>query len=232
MGELLERVNHSLKKNGKGVADNYKNNSLYFYNKYSKSDDEVQSVRVPDIQMGRFYFFHYMDDSNWIKYSPVFTVEFKKFENLVIVLAINLNMIPIEIRASFFDQFLVKEDFDQDKAISSDFRTTYNELLRYGFEYAIMEYNMSQMVFAHRINMSVIPRFLYAGHPINKYDPQKLYDIWKVKINTKYQRDQEMSKSMINDFYQISDDIDENYKVLKNHIKRLQTSLTKYGRSG
>lgn len=230
MGELLERVNKSLKDNGGGIADNYKNNSLYFYNKYSKSDNEVRSTRIPDIQMGRFYFLHYMDDSNWIKYSPVFTIEFRKFENLIIVMAVNLNLIPIEIRASFFDKFFVKDDFDQDKSLNVDFTGTYNELLRYGFEYAIMEYNMSQLVLAHRINMSVVPRFLYAGHPINKYDPKKLYDIWKVKIGTKYQRDKEMSTALIKDFYQISDDINENYEVLKKHIQRIQTSLTKYGR--
>jgi len=191
MGELLERVNNSLKNNGRGIADNFKSNSLYFYEKYSKSDNEVQSTSVQDIQMGRFYFFHYMDDSNWIKYSPVFTIEFRKFENLIIVMAVNMNLIPIEIRASFFDQFFTKGDFEQDRSLNVDFTGTYNELLRYGFEYAIMEYNMSQLVAVHRINMSAIPRFLYSGHPINKYDPGKLYDIWKVKIGTKYQRDKD-----------------------------------------
>jgi hypothetical protein len=146
-------------------------------------------------------------------------------------MAINLNLIPIEVRASFFDQFMLKEDFEKDRDLKVELKTTYNELLRYGFEYAIMEYNSAQIVLSHRINMLSVPRFLYAGHPINKYDPKKLYDIWRVKIDTKYQRDKEMSKSLISDFYQISDDINENYKVLKNHIQRLQTSLTKYGRS-
>jgi len=77
MGILLEKINESLK-SGKGIADNFKNNSLFFYEKYQKSDNEVQSTRVQDIQIGRFYFFHYMDDSNWIKYSPVFTIGQKK----------------------------------------------------------------------------------------------------------------------------------------------------------
>jgi hypothetical protein len=196
MGVLLDKVNESLKKNGNGISDNFKNNSLYFYNKYQKSDDEVQSTRVLDIQMGRFYFFHYYDDSNWVKYSPVFTISTKRYQDLIIIEAINLNLIPIEIRVSFFDQFFSEKDFDEDKALPTEFTSTYNELLRYGFEYAIMEYNVAQMNFVHRINMKRVSQFLYAGHPINKYDPRKLYDIWKVKIKTKYQRNQEMSQAL------------------------------------
>ena len=231
MGVLLDKVNESLKKNGNGIADNFKNNSLYFYNKYQKSDDEVQSTRVLDIQMGRFYFFHYYDDSNWVKYSPVFTISTKRYQDLIIIEAINLNLIPIEIRVSFFDQFFSKKDFDEDKSLPTEFTSTYNELLRYGFEYAIMEYNVAQMNFVHRINMKNIPQFLYAGHPINKYDPRKLYDIWRVKIQTKYQRNQEMSQALIGDFFDISNEISDKYEVLEKHIKRLQTSLSKYGRA-
>ena len=231
MGALLDRVNESLKKYGNGIADNFKNNSLYFYDKFQKSDDKVQSTRISDIQMGRFYFFHYKDDSNWMKYSPVLIVGQKKFDNLTIILAVNLNMMPIQVRASFFDQFLTDKDMDDDRALNIDLKGTYDELFKYSFEYSIMEYNAAQLVFLHRINMIKVPTFLYSGHPINKYDPVKLYDIWKVKLKTKYERDQEMSQALISDFYQMSDDIDENYTVLKNHIKRLQNSLNKYGRS-
>lgn len=230
MGILLEKVNETLKQGGGGIADNFKKNSLYFYNKYQKSDDEVQSTRVQDIQLGRFYFFHYMDDSNWVKYSPVFTVGQKKFENITILFAINLNLIPIEIRASFFDQFFVEKDLSEDRSLNVDMKGAYDELFRYGFEYSIMEYNIDQIGLVHKISMPIVPKFLYAGHPINKYDPVKLYDIWRVKIKTKYERDREMSQAIIKDFYQMSDDINENYVVLKKHIQRLQNSFSKYGR--
>jgi hypothetical protein len=229
MGILLEKINESLK-SGKGIADNFKNNSLFFYEKYQKSDNEVQSTRVQDIQIGRFYFFHYMDDSNWIKYSPVFTIGQKKFENLTILFSINLNMIPIQVRASFFDQFMTEKDFINDRSLPVEMTTTYNELFRYGFEYSIMEYNVNQISLVHRISMPLVPKFLYSGHPINKYDPNKLYEIWKVKSKTKYDRDKEMSQALIKDFYNISDDINENYVVLKKHIQRLQNSFEKYGR--
>ena len=86
------------------------------------------------------------------------------------------------------------------------------------------------MKFVHRIKMSKIDTFLYSGHPINKYDPNKLYEIWKTKIKTKSKRDSEMSQALISDFFRINEDIDENYTVLKNHIQRLKNSLNKYGR--
>ena len=229
MSELLERVKLSNLVYGNGIVENYKNNSLYFYNKFSKSDEEVTSVSVGDLQLGRFYHLHYMDDSNWMKYSPIFTADFKKFENLIIIIGINFNFIPLEVRVSIFDKFIKEEDFDKDKFLKVDYKGVYQELLKYGFEYALVEYNLAQVKLAHKINMSAVPRFLYSGHPKNKYDPKKLYEIWKAKLSTKRERDQEMSQSLIKDFYNVSDEINENYKLLSNHIQRIQTSLKKYG---
>ena len=60
MGELLERVKLSNLVNGNGVADAYKNNSLYFYQKYQRSDSEVQAIPLSKIEAGRFHFFHLM----------------------------------------------------------------------------------------------------------------------------------------------------------------------------
>ena len=69
MGELAERVKINLLVNGNGIPDNFKNNSLYFYNKYQSSTPEVLSVSVTDIQPGGFYFLHYLDTSNWMQFS-------------------------------------------------------------------------------------------------------------------------------------------------------------------
>ena len=51
MGSLQDRVDLDLLVNGDGLADNFKNNSLYFYNKYQKSDDVVTSINISDIQI-------------------------------------------------------------------------------------------------------------------------------------------------------------------------------------
>jgi hypothetical protein len=229
MGILRTKVGEDLKK--QNLADYYKNNTIEFLEKYRSSDNDVSRSRIENIQFGRFYFFQYRDDSKWMQYSPVFTIDFKKFENLIIMRAINLNFIPFDIRVKFFDNFMVEKDLDQDRFLRADYTTVYDELFQIGFEWTIMEYNMSQMVVAHKINMSLIPKFLYSGHPEVKYDPRKLYEIWQAKLKTKYQRDQEMTSALIKDFYQVSEQIDEKYVVLKKHIQRLQNSLTKYGRS-
>ena len=230
MGELLERVKLSNLVNGDGVADAYKNNSLYFYQKYQRSDQEVQAVSLSAIQSGRFYFLHYLDDSNWMKYSPVFVISVKKFENLQIVMAINFNFVPLEVRTSVFDNVIIDENFEKDLPLKVDYNGVYQKLKGYGFEYSIVEYNLMQIKLCHKIEMNAIPRFLYAGHPKNKYDAKKLYDIWKVKLKTQNQRDAEMSKALITDFFEASDEISKNYDILRGHIQRLQSSLEIYGR--
>jgi hypothetical protein len=106
----------------------------------------------------------------------------------------------------------------------------YQELKRLKFEYAIVEYNAIQIVKAHRINLEALPRFLYSQHPKVKYDPTKLLHIWKTKVEKSGARDAEMTQATIDDFYNVNKDISEKFTHLENHIKRLRTSMEKYGR--
>ena len=94
MGELIERSKLSMLVNGDGLPDFFKNNSLFFYEKYTKSDNEVTSINVKQIYKGGFYFLHYKDDSNWMKYAPVFVTEFKNYSNTIILFCVNFNFIP------------------------------------------------------------------------------------------------------------------------------------------
>lgn len=229
MGELIERIKLSNLVYGSNIADVFKNNSLFFYESYQTSDELITSIPVGKIQLGGFYFIHYLDDSKWMQYSPIFTVDVKKFSNLIVLNAINFNFIPIEVRAAIFDKYITEKDFSKNGLLSVNYEGMYRELLKYGFEYAIVEYNIAQIKRVHKISLDVIPRFLYAQHPINKYDPKKLYEIWKAKIADKEDRHKEMSDALIKDFYTASDDIMDNYKVLKDHINRIQKSIEKYG---
>jgi hypothetical protein len=230
MGELLERVKLSKLVYGNGEAENYKNNSLFFFNSYSQSSKFITAVARGQINLGGFYFFHYLDDSNWMKYSPVFTVSFKKFNNIIVILAVNLNFIPLEVRVTIFDKFIKAQDFESDSLLPVTYEGVYKELIKWGFEYAIVEYNVSQIQIAHKISLSQLPRFLNAGHPINIYDPKKLYSIWTAKFDEHFKRHQEMSKLMISDLYDVEKDISEEYDLLKDHIDRIKTSFEKYGK--
>ena len=93
-----------------------------------------------------------------------------------------------------------------------------------------MEFNARQIKMAHVIDMHLVPRFLYAQHPKATYDPKKLMSIWQKKIETKTQRDNEMKQAMLDDFYKIDLDISEKYKVMRDHISRMQRSMERYGR--
>jgi hypothetical protein len=229
MGELLERSKLGELVYGAGLLDNYKNNSLYFYTKYKESDKFVTSLDPKNIQLGGFYFLHYKDDSNWMKYSPIFTVDFKKFSNIILIYALNLNFLPIEVRFTIFDKFVSEDDMDKDRLLKVDFEGIYKELRKLGFEYGIVEYNLAQIKLCHKINMELSPRFLYSGHPVNKYDPKKLYSIWQAKIESRTERDSEMSSLLVNDFLKMKDEVYEKMTALKGHVERLRRSVTKYG---
>jgi hypothetical protein len=229
MGALKDKVDLSLLVYGSGIADNFKNNSLFFYDKYQKSDDTVTSISVSDIQTGGFYFIHYLDDSNWMRWSPIFVASVKKFSNMVILFGVNFNFIPLEVRVAIFDKYIVEEDFEKNSFLKVDHQGVYKELLKFGFEYALMEYNLLQVKFVHKISMDMVPRFLYSQHPQNKYDPNKLMQIWNAKIGQQDKRHKEMMAAMIDDFYDIEGEIKDQYKMLKEHIQRIQKSLEKYG---
>ncbi len=230
MAELLERVKLNLLVNGNGIVENFKNNSLFFYEKYNQSSKDVQSINVKDIYPGGFYFFHYKDDSNWMKFSPVFVVDFKKFDDKLILFVVNFNFIPIEIRVMIFDKYITSDDFDKDRLLKVDYNGMYNELRKLGFEYSLIEFNAIQLVRVHKISLELLPRFLYSQHPINKYDPNKLNEIWVAKIGKRDERHKEIMASTLNEFYDVNTEISDKYNVMKDHIKRLQTSLTKYGK--
>ncbi len=229
MGHLTELVKLNLLVYGKDLAENFKNNSLFFYNKYQKSDEQVESVSSANIMSGGFYFFHYLDDSNWMKYAPVFVVDYKKLDNQVVLLAINFNFIPLEIRVGIFDKYIKESDFEKNSFLKVDYAGVYQELNSLGFAYSLMEFNLIQLKFAHRIHLSVLPRFLHSQHPICKYDPNKLMDIWSKKIKDRDLRHSEMMKSVLDEFYDTKKDLYGKYDLLKGHIDRLQKSAKRYG---
>lgn len=229
MGELVDRIGLRMLVDGDGLAENFKNNTLYFYDKYQKSDDLVKAIGINDILPGMFYHFHYLDNSNWMQYSPVFVTNYKKVSNKIIIFGVNFNFIPLEIRAYLFDKFMIEENFEKELPLKVDYKGMYDELRKYGFEYALVEYNSAQIKLVHRIKMDVVPRFLISAHPKNKYDPSKLFSIWQVKIKDKDKRDQEIMQSTIDDFFEMKDQINEKYVLLKDHIKRIQANMKKYG---
>lgn len=239
MAELLERVKLSLLVNGNGITENFINNSNFFAESYTTSSREIKNIPPSQIKFGYFYHLAYRDPSNWMQYSPVLAVDFKKFGNMIILLAINLNFIPLELRTTIFDSFMKSEHFEKNIPLSVSYTGVYNELSKYGFEYSLVEYNLVQIHLVHQIDMGIVPRFLYAGHPKTfttfidkksvKYNPEALYKLYVTKLQTKDLRDQEMKTSLISDFYEASDDILQNYKALKGHIERLQKSAEKYG---
>ena len=78
--------------NGTDLVDYYRNNTLFMYDKYSKSESDCEAISKEDIREGGFYFLYYMDDSNWMRYSPIFCCDWRKFSNMIVILGVNFNL--------------------------------------------------------------------------------------------------------------------------------------------
>lgn len=226
MGILLDKIKKDSEKNG--IVNYFKDNSLYFYNQFqSPSNKSIEVINTSKIEEGKFYFLYYYDDSKWMQYAPIFVVDFKKIDNKIIVYAINFNFLPIQIKSAFFDKYI--KDLTNDKQFTSiTFETVYTQLLRIGYEYSLMEFNVKMINRVYDISIDLLPQFLNFSHPLVKYDPNKLYDIWVKKLKTKQQRHQEMIQSTVSDFYNFSDEMNEKYTALNDHMKRIEKNSNKY----
>lgn len=230
MGALLDKLKLSKDLFGQDIVDYYKSNTLYMMELYTKSTDDCLSISISDIQVGCFYFLQYLDQSNWMRFSPIFCVDYRKVNNMTIILGLNFNFIPLEIRSNLFDKYIIEKDIINNTPLVVDFKGMYTELLRWGFEYSIVEYNAIQIKYAHKISLELLPRFLYSSHIKNKYDPVKLMEIWRAKIDKREKRHQEIISSVLSDYYDINKEISEKYDALGGHIDRIQKSLAKFGK--
>ena len=135
----------------------------------------------------------------------------------------------MEVRVLIFDKFIKSDDFEKNNLLSVTFQGVYNELRSVGFEYALMEFDALNVELIHRIHLEQLDRFFYNQHPKATYDPKKLIEIWKAKIDNRDERHKEMMSALVEEFYDVSFDIDEKYKVLKKHIDRIRANQIKYG---
>lgn len=204
----------------------YKNNTILLLNKYKNPDNTCKVVPISDIFNGGIYFVLYLDESNWMRYSPIFVVEYKMKK---MVFAVNFNFIPLEIREAFFNSLIINLT-DNRQLSEVSLETVYKMLIRYGFEYSIVEYDINRIKVVYQIDISLLPNFIYSGHPKNKYDPLKLYDIWAKKLADKEERHQQMTKTLLTDFYEAKSDLDSEFGIMKEHFKRFKRNQDKYGK--
>lgn len=235
MGELYDRFKLNKLVQSNDPISYFKENSLSFFKSYTKTTEQIKAIPIRLIRPGKFYFLHYKDDSNWIKWSPVFITEQKLYESSILFTCVNFNFIPLEIRILFFDKYIKELDFQQDVKkkgnhfIKVKHEIIYRELKKLRLEYSIQPYNASQIVTCHRIMMEDLPRFLYSAHPKNKYDPKRLIQLWKTKAKNSDQRDDEMMKLTTEDLYNFDKDFLQKFDTLSTHIERFRKSIEKWG---
>ena len=225
MGNLVDQIKLESKGN---IPQYYKDNTVMLYNKYKSPDELVKPIPVKKMSEGLFYFLMYQDESNWMQYSPIFFVDWKEFGDMIIGYGVNMNFIPLEHRAALFDN-IIRDLDNEDQVRGMSFEGMYKQLLRMGYEYALVEYDMRRIVQCYHISVKILPKFLYSSYPKNKYDPKKLYDIWAKKLAGREQRHQEIIKQLATDFYKTTEEIEMKYDELSDHMKRVQRNHKKFG---
>ncbi len=225
MGFLNDRIR--LNSNG-DIADYYKVNTFAFYERYKTPKDGVKAIPISNIEEGKFYFVMYEDESNWMKWTPMFLVDYKKFDSEIILYAMNFNFLPLEIRSGFFDRYIRTLEEDP-YFLNITFEGAYKELVRIGYEYSLMEFNSKRIKRVYEIPIGLLPEFLYSGWPANKYDPAKLYQIWAKKLETQEARHIAMMKINVYEYFKAFDDMSKDFGQLTEHVKRLQRNEKKFG---
>lgn len=224
MGKLYDIVQDKIKEKGK--VNLFKENSTKFFNLYQKPDGElVRGVPMDSLIEGRFYFIIYKDDSNWMKFAPIFFIDHAIYKSIKIFYGVNLNFLPLEIRVNAFDNVYDPNKPDCFRGIN--FEKAYKLLLKFGFEYGINEFDSRRIQRIYEIDMSNLADFIMSGYPANKYDPKKLYDIWEKKLETKEARHQAFIQATLQTFYDTENAVGEP-DVLKDRIKRIQAGTKKY----
>lgn len=222
-------INNKIKFNSNNdIASYYKANTLKFYNYYKEPKDGIRIIPVSEIKEGSFYFLMYSDESNWMRYAPVFLVDWKKFDDMIITYAINFNFLPLEIRSGFFDKYITTLE-EEPRFLRLTFESAYRELLRVGYEYSLMEFSAKRINKVYEIPIGMLPEFLYSGWPSNIYDPNKLYQIWYTKLAKQEERHKAIISTNVDEYFKVIADIGLEFGELSNHVKRLQRNENKFG---
>lgn len=217
MSKFIDNYNTSLTLHGDGLVDNYRNNTMFFYNQYMKSSNDILSIKMEQMHIGYFYFIHYRidDKKTFIQYSPILVVDFRKVNDLVIVFAINFNIIPLDMRHHIVDDLVDDNIINSNYRINITYELAYKILLKYGFEYAIVEYNPLDIVKVHKISTNILPRFICSGHPKVYYDHRKLYNIWKNALKTREKRYNENKNKLVSELEFVKNQMNSGYDKLK-----------------
>ena len=228
MGELKEYYRES----NQPTPSRFKENSINIYNLLSKPEKEkVEYIPITKLKSGGVYFIFYKDESNWMRFSPVLCCELKDKR---LMFGVNLNFLPLEIRANLFDYLIKTLNKNNGEPITKSpfnnitFDGIYKRLIRLGFEYALVEYNFERVERIAKIDFSILPDFLMSAHPKNIYDPSKLYQIWESKLKNRPERHNELITKLVSDFYDVTDQLVESSVSLKGHFQRLKRNQEKF----
>lgn len=201
------------------------------------NDNNFKRVMVDNINIGSFYFMKY--DYNGINKSskmeqnvPMMVVDYKPNIDKKVLYILNMNFLPLNIKQAFFSNLTNKysdifdynenvKDLNSEKSLNTNYKSMWDELILYAFEYCIREIRMELINDLYHISTKNL-HFLTSVNTqyLTGVDEAKLNEIWITKLkNESYENRLEELSTIKSNYYKILEELQEKFKNLNIFLK-------------
>ena len=200
----------------------------------------IEEINPLNIESGKFYFMYYDlqgKTSNWEKINPLFVVDYFDMNNTRMVFGVSLNFMPMDQRVVFFNK-IVNFNLDivnKNKTIHvssqypfkhSNFYNIYKLLQSVGLEYTIRKFDIKLINKIKVVSTEFIPQFIsMSTSKITGVNDNNIIQLWKKKILTQQNRQEEMLKELNNDYNEINKTLTKEYMSLDKKASNIEKSL-------
>lgn len=231
--ELLENIDQ-LKK----VGNTYRREATKWLLTSMQSPNKTFVKVNPNyLRIGAFYFMKYdmrkiNKSSKMEQFVPFMMVDYKPLIDSRVLYGINFNFLTTTKKEAFFLKYLERYEklLEKNKELDNwlqeeplpdvNYERMYNELLKYGFDYAIREFRVELIDEIYGISTNHLDKMISLDtQMMTGVDEAKLNDIWITKLKNEGIRDR------LDELYNIKSNYEELIKDLKEKFKFLDKKL-------
>lgn len=235
---LKNTIKEQYLKEGNNMSSN---NTTFISDKINDDQDkEVASVSLNNLQRGDFCFMFYDLSgvtSNMEKFNPILVVDWFDYGGTRYLYGLSLNFLPINIRVNFFNtifnnnlKILEKNNFNdisKQKPIQNiNFTNVYKLLYSIGFEWAIRKFDVKKINKTYLISTNIMKEFItMSTYKFTGVPDDKIVQIWQSKIVKQQERQKKLINELLNNYDNMSKELNEKYQSLDDRNEKLSNSL-------
>jgi hypothetical protein len=199
---------------------------------------KIHQITPDKLQIGKLYFMKYdlqkiNKSTKMEQFVPFILVDHKPGIDKKVFWILNLNFLPHNIKIAFFSSFLsqyenlLEQNSKKDNVLTElpfpniNYKRMWNELIKFGFEYAIREIRVELINDIFIISSDYVDYMTTLNTQIlTGVDEAKLNEIWITKLkNEPFEDRVEELKTIKNNYYEIINELQEKFKNLDNKLK-------------